>query len=73
MDYDKNAEVENYDFERKKSVIIEQSAKYKTLIDVAAAPVWSQAQIAARTTRMVDSVWEQLLLPPTWDAARQGA
>jgi len=63
MDYDKNMEIENYDFARKRPVITEQSGKYKTLIDVAAAPAWSPEIVSARNTRLIDAIWQELQLP----------
>jgi hypothetical protein len=73
MDYDRNVEIENHEFARKKPVIVAQSAKYKTLQDVAVAPQWRHAEIEARTACMIETVWRQLCLPPTWDAARAEA
>jgi hypothetical protein len=63
MDYDKNVEIENFDFLRKKPVITEQSRKYRTLIDVAAAEVWTPEAVEARNARLFKSIWEELQLP----------
>lgn len=71
IDYKTNENMGNGDFATKLPVLRTQSAKYKTLADIADQKLWSTQIIAARTKRLCDYVWQELQLPPPRLAARR--
>jgi hypothetical protein len=63
MDYKENKDSENFDFAQKKPTIKAQSAKYRTLVDVANAQDWSPSDIEGRSGKLIAAVWRELKLP----------
>jgi hypothetical protein len=63
MDYTANVSITNQDFALKRPVIREQSAKYRTLGDVAAREAWTAEAIRERAGAMIARAREMLNLP----------
>lgn len=70
MDYAANSKITNLDFRLKLAILREQSAKYRTLTDVAARELWTAEAIRERASAMIQDVWTNFHLPGPLAPAR---